>query len=188
MAAEESGAGVIVRRAIWRDLRPVRESYQAQTPDSRELYHPFPFSTVRLSLLLAGMWGIGHASRRWVRIFPRTTAVLFVARGASDGGLAGFGTVRFRRDEAGRLVGRTGLYVLPGRRRAGVGRSIKQALLDHARALGATRAEAFLLEVNRASAELNRQMGFQLRPAGAADPSEAGGHVIAETDLEPAPG
>ena len=121
-----------------------------------------------------------------VRLFPRSTAVLFVARGTPDGALAGFGTVRFRRDEHRRLVGRTGLYVLPDRRRSGVGRSIKQALLDHARALGATRAEAYLLEANLASAELNRQMGFRLRPAGPDDPAESGGHMIAEADLGPA--
>ena len=176
-----------IRRARWQDLREVHRSYRAQPASSRELYHPFPFGSARLSAFLLALWGTSHAGRTWAHVAPRSAAVLFVARDRDDGSLAGYGTVRLRRNPAGRLVARTGLFVLPDRRRAGVGRGLKEALLAHARSLGAERAEAFLLPTNTASAELNRQLGFHLRPATSDDPPEAQGHLIAEGDLEAPP-
>ncbi len=172
-----------IRRARWPDLGEIHRSYRAQPLGSRALYHPFPFGSARLAILLGGLWCTGHAGPRWVRIAPRSAAVLLLARDRADGSLAGYGTVRFRRDSHGRIVARTGLFVVPQRRRTGVGRALKEALLARARALGAVRAEAFLLAMNTASAELNRQLGFTLRPAGRDDPRESQGHLIAEGDI-----
>ena len=183
MAELEAPMPLDVRRARWADLPEVHVAYRAQPEETRRLYHPFPFGSARLSLFLRALWATSHAGPRRVRWLPRTAAILLVARSVPSGEMAGFGTLRFRKDREGHLIVRTGLFVLPGRRRSGVGRALKIAMMERGRALGATRVEAFLLAANTASAELNRSLGFRLRPWAPGDPAEAKGLMLAETDL-----
>jgi GNAT superfamily N-acetyltransferase len=183
MAEIETPMTLDVRRARWADVPEVHAAYRAQPDETRRLYHPFPFGSVRLSLFLRALWATGHAGPRRIRWLPRTAAVLLVARSVPSGELAGFGTLRFRKDRDGHLIARTGLFVVPGHRRSGIGRALKIAMMERGRALGATGVEAFLLATNTASAELNRSLGFRLRPWAPGDPTEAKGLMIAEMEL-----
>jgi GNAT superfamily N-acetyltransferase len=79
------------------------------------------------------------------------------------------------------------VFVVPGRRRSGVGRALKTVMMEHGRALGAERVEAFLSAANVASAELKLALGFRLRPSGPGDPPESRGLLVAEANLGAAP-
>ena len=154
-----------VLRARAGDVRDIVRAYLAQSPESRALYHPFPFGRARLVPLLYGLVALRPLAGILARRAPRAAAMLFVGRVAGVGTLAGFGTVRFHRTPDGALVAETGYYVLPEFRRKGLGRAIKSLLVEESRRLGARRAEALISPNNIASVRLNESLGFRIHPS-----------------------
>ena len=171
---------------LGKELGVVFRLYRAQPAETRRVHHPFPFDRLRLSGLLAGIWLTTRLAPRLSRRLPRLAAAMFGVRAAPGGPVVGFGTIRFRRDPSGRLVARTGIFVEAAHRRHGLGRRLKEELSRRALTMGAQRMEALLLPSNTASVELNRRLGFRLRPTRIRDrhpPHEQ--FLIAELDLPP---
>ncbi|HEY6238672.1 MAG TPA: GNAT family N-acetyltransferase, partial [Thermoplasmata archaeon] len=160
--------------ASWRDLGAIVRLYRAQPAGSRLFYHPFPFDRTRLGGVLAAIVVLQSARRRTVRRLPALAPLLWVVRSSDPDRVLGFGTATFHRDAGGTLVVRTGLFVAPDARRLGVGRLLKQTLLAESAQLGARRAEAILVAANEPSRELNRSLGYRLRPTEFHDPRAPG--------------
>ncbi|HEY6238673.1 MAG TPA: GNAT family N-acetyltransferase [Thermoplasmata archaeon] len=164
-AADASGPEYVVRRVTWRDIGAVSRAYRGQSPESRLFYHPFPFGSVRLGLLLAGFVVSKYFARRTIRLAPRESAQMMVARAQPGGELAGFGLVNFRWPAPGQLVARTGLFVAEAHRRRGMGGRLEGELTGIARSLGARRAEALIREGNSGSIEMYRSLGYRVGPS-----------------------
>ena len=166
------------------DVGAIARLYREQSPAERALYHPFPFGRVRLTTLLSCLVGAQRARRPLLRIAPKASVIVWTVRERSSSLVIGFGTARFRRDAEGQLFVRTGLYVAPEHRRAGLGRALKVGLLAEARRMGARRAEALMLPDNEAILALNRALGFRVRPTSFRDRRAATTDFrLAELDL-----
>ena len=194
MAEGEGGTGEVARSydpanveiglARWGEIGTIYRLYRAQGPDSRLLYHPFPFNALRLGSLLVGIRIVQSVAASWVRRAPGLIAVLVVARPRSGGPMMGFGTVTFRRAADRAIVARTGLYVTVPFRRHGLGKGLKQYMLALARSYGVRRAEALIHATNTASIELYRSVGYRIGSSTIRDrrPPYAT-FLLAETDL-----
>ena len=166
------------------EVGPIARIYRAQSPEDRRFFHPFPFDEPRLRFLLVALFALHWGRSFWARAFPALGMALWVARDPRDGRPVAFSMARFRRDRRAGLIVRTGIYVAPPWRRTGVGRSLKLALLEECRRLGARRAEAVIVPSNTPALELNAALGYSIRPATFHDRRSLSSEVrLAELDL-----
>lgn len=159
---------VRVRSARLGDLGALVRMYRGQSPESRQLYHPFPYDRPRLYLIFLFMVVTRPFLRTLLKITRRRTLVLLVATVGEDPALVGYGNVAFvDRDFGVKAI--FGYLVDERYRGLGVGTRLHEVMIEAAIALGVRRGGGMVVSQNAANLRVLEKLGFSMQPTGIVD-------------------
>lgn len=161
-APARSRPAVGVRPARLRDLGTLVRLYRGQSPESRELYHPFPYDRFRLYLIFLYMIATRPFLRALLRLTRRRTLVLLVATVGAEPRPIGYGNVAFvDRDFGVKAI--FGYLVDERYRGLGVGTRLHEVMIEAAIALGVTRGGGMVVSQNASNLRVLEKLGFEMR-------------------------
>ena len=184
-AAAPAAPELVIRPARLRDVGPVTSMYLARSAASRELYHPFPESRVRLFAIF-GYMAMTQRRLPWLLRRRRLrAAVLLVARRTDTGALLGYGNVGFERSPDGTPRAIFGYLVEEEYRGRGIGTRLHDAMIESALALGVKRGGGMVVVQNTANVRVLAKLGFELSPTDVVDRGAPdSGNLRSDGDLE----
>lgn len=182
------GSVAATRPANLADVRTLVEFYLGQPPESRHVYHPFPFRRWPLAALFSYMVIERPFSRLLVRLIPHAAMVLLVAHRAGSERPIGYCTVRFPPTPDGIRKALFGSYVSDEARGMGVGKLLMAGAKQVGREHGAAFLTTTFLGTNPTTSVWAKNGEFTVYPAppDLRAPGEA--NFIAETPLFPEAG
>ncbi|MCI4335634.1 MAG: GNAT family N-acetyltransferase [Thermoplasmata archaeon] len=159
---------VRIRRARLSDIRQLVRMYRGQSPESRQLYHPFPFDRFRLNLIFLFMVASRPFLKLLLKISRRRTLVLLVATVGDDPRLVGYGNVAFV-DRSFGVKAIFGYLVEAEYRGLGVGTRLHEVMIEAAIALGVRRGGGMVVSENASNLRVLEKLGFEMRQTGLVD-------------------
>jgi RimJ/RimL family protein N-acetyltransferase len=175
---------VSIRRARLRDLPALVRLYRHRSEESKQTYHPFPFSRGRLTAIYLWMIIVQHWMRYFIVRFPRLAATLLVAERPDRPGPIGYGTIRLMSGKGEEPIARFGYMVSDECQGQGVGSQLTEAMVLTAKGFGIRKGGGTVLQTNVASARLIANWGWRLKEGEADRGAPEQVNLVTVADLD----
>lgn len=151
---------VLVRTGTFADIGKISDLYLELSPTVRRLFHPFPFQSQRLKVILGGML-IGQTMFRFLKYFlPRFGFIIVVAELSDHSYIEGFIYLRLIGKEHGKLIGSIGIVTREGSRTRGIGKEMYNLMINVSRRKGIDKLRSVVIEDNVVSLLQCQKLGY----------------------------
>jgi L-amino acid N-acyltransferase YncA len=152
---------ITIRKATLADIDQLCEMYLALSYESRRLFHPFPFSRMKVRMRFLIMITSGNLINLIKKTIPKLGFYVLVAR-ENNSKINGFTFLAITDSKGGTLTANRGIVTAESTRAKGLGTALDSKLIEIAKKIGISRFSVSALQDNAGSIALHKKMGYKV--------------------------